>query len=294
MISEEQIIKSVTDKLIEVAKHPEMRKEFLVTVKNTQIYCYKNTPLMCDIDRYVLSTYYACLLALYAKTDDDLTEFFNKSLEHINQMVDSIDLCNAMAYLYAIVSQYFQKQKGLSDEISFLVESFLYSADTPEGVTIEDIRKLRSLAKKDPNNVPLYEFLSDIDSYFKEFEKKLDKEDNPEQSWPEYAQKAISDINEKCLASFEEDIASEDEEEDRIEPDRFAKIILQAYKIIEPPKRKSPRKGEFDYYYNKAEKGDPEAQRIIADAYRNGDVVTKNERLANFWQAIADEHRYIE
>ena len=301
MLTEEQLIIKITDKLIEIAKHPEKRKEFIVAAGNDYFYCYRNDPMMCDVDKYILATYYA-LQIKKAKKHDDLLDLYKKSVEHINEMTDSIDANNAMTFLSNIVSLYYQKKKDLSAEIEFLIDSFNFSINTQEGVTIDNIKSLISLTKKDENYAPLYELLSSIDCYFTDFENSFQNEDNPEQAWPEYAQKAISDINEKVYAAFDEDKVEEqekgdmkeDEDDNIIDPDSFAKAILQAYQIIVPPKRKSPRKGDFDYYYNKAEKGDPEAQRIIAACYREGNTVTKNERLANFWQAVADEHRFIE
>lgn len=289
MITEEQIIQSVTDKLIEVAKHPEMRKEFNIVVENWTFDCHKNNPMMCDVDRHVLATFYAGNIAHYAKSETDCQEFYEKSNKYIDKMAYFIDRCRAHCFLDNITARFYVKKKDYDKALDYKYSAFIYSGTTPEGAELKEINELIKLARK-AGDQDFESYVCEIEDYFKEFEKKLNSESNPEQAWPELARKAINDIREIVIQYTYEEGEERDEEE--IEDNSVP--FLQAHEIIKPPKRISPLKGEFDHYYNKAEKGDTEAQRKIANAYREGKVVTKNERLANFWQAVADEHRYIE
>lgn len=289
MITEGKIIQNVTDKLIEVAKHPEMRKEFYVTIGSRIFYCYKNNPMMCDVDRYLLATFYAFKIHLNAKSEADCLEFYEKSRKRIDEMVDSIDRSRALVFLNNITAQFYIKKKDYTKALDYKINELIYSGGTPEGAELEVLNELKDLAKE-AGSEGYQSYFCEIEDYFKEFERKLNSETIPEHAWPELARKAVEDIREIVIQYFFDE--GEELDEDTI--GGLSTPILQAHEIINPPKRKSPGKSTFDFFYNKAEKGDPDAQRIIADCYRKGDVVSKNERLANFWQAIADEHRYIE
>lgn len=288
MITEEQIIQSVTSKLIEVVKHPEKRKKFIVSVENNGFCCYKNNPMMCDVDKYVLASYYAANI-LDATDETECLECYNKSLLFAREMKDEIDKDRLLMFLSARMANFFKIMGATSKAIEYLCLSIFCSTLVPEGADgdrLKDWRELEKQAKDECGEGYYLPFLLEMDRYFKDYKKRLRMAKNPEET--NYAQEAKSYVYKRAreIHAYENKL---DEQSDWV-----SMAILQAYGIVDTIRRPRPKKGEFDYYYNKAEKGDPEAQRIIADAYRNGDVVTKNERLANFWQAIADEHRYIE
>ncbi len=288
MITEEQIIKSVTDKLIEVARHPEMREEFIVSVENKGFYCYKNNPMMCDVDKYVLASYYAGNI-LYTTNETECLECYNKSLFYIREMNDRIDSNRLLVFLYGTMVHFYKQKGDTSKAIEYICSQIFWSTLVPNGVDIDQIKKWRRLEKqsKDECGEGYYlPFLLEMDSYFKDYEKRLRLAKNPDET--NYAQEAKAYVYKRAreIHAYENEL---DEQSDWV-----PMAILQAYGIVDTIKHPKPKKGEFDYYYNKAEKGDTKAQRMIADCYRNGDVVSKNERLANFWQVLADEHRYIE
>ena len=62
MITEKEFLELLTDKLIEVAHNPKLRKEFRVSYDegsdNTSIVFYKNEPLMSEIEDYALAAFH--------------------------------------------------------------------------------------------------------------------------------------------------------------------------------------------------------------------------------------------
>ncbi len=61
MITEKEFLELLTDKLIEVANNPKLRKEFRVSYDEgsdiTSIVFYKNEPLMSEIEDYALAAF---------------------------------------------------------------------------------------------------------------------------------------------------------------------------------------------------------------------------------------------
>lgn len=93
--------------------------------------------------------------------------------------------------------------------------------------------------------------------------------------WDAYAQSVYEYIDSKANLIDEEDSF-------------VLTAIAQINNIVELPKRERNKKGSFDYNYAKAEKGDKEYQLLVAKAYREGDGVPKNIRLANLWEEFAN------
>ena len=62
MITEKEFLELLTDKLIEVANNPKLRKEFRVSYDEgsdiTSIVFYKNEPLMSEIEDYALAAFH--------------------------------------------------------------------------------------------------------------------------------------------------------------------------------------------------------------------------------------------
>ena len=69
--------------------------------------------------------------------------------------------------------------------------------------------------------------------------------------------------------------------------------------FVRPPKRPRPKKGSFDWLYNQGEKSylaklnneatkqDYANMRTVAEAYRTGNGVRQNLRLAECWEEMA-------
>lgn len=273
----------ISDKLIEIAKHPELRNEYHIRVNTTEIYCYKNHPMICDVDKYVYVTYYGTFI-LYARTEQECLEYYNKCNEIIQQMSDETDAKQSSAYLNKLMANYYEKHKNLSKAKYYLLLSMRSSVFTPEGSTMGEINKLKRLVKK-AGNESFLDSLNVCEAYFSDFTSNY--------FWEKLKMKHYNNAINDVFNMIREEI-DDGKEDNESSVDWLALEFLQAMNIIAPPKRKPLRKGKFDYYYNKAEKGDSDAQRIIAKYYREGNKVTQNERLAEFWQTLADEHRFIE
>lgn len=73
MITEKEFLELLTDKLIEVAHNPKLRKEFRVSYDEgsdiTSIVFYKNEPLMSEIEDYALAAF---------RDDDNMERFIGK------------------------------------------------------------------------------------------------------------------------------------------------------------------------------------------------------------------------
>ena len=73
MITEKEFLELLTDKLIEVANNPKLRKEFRVSYDEgadiTSIMFYKNEPLMSEIEDYALAVFH---------DDDNMDRFIGK------------------------------------------------------------------------------------------------------------------------------------------------------------------------------------------------------------------------
>lgn len=73
MITEKDFLELLTDKLIEVAHNPKLRKEFRVSYDEgsdiTSIVFYKNEPLMSEIEDYALAAF---------RDDDNMERFIGK------------------------------------------------------------------------------------------------------------------------------------------------------------------------------------------------------------------------
>lgn len=166
----------------------------------------------------------------------------------------------------------------------YLLLSMRSSVFTPEGSTMGEINKLKRLVKK-AGNESFLDSLNVCEAYFSDFTSNY--------FWEKLKMKHYNNAINDVFNMIREEI-DDGKEDNESSVDWLALEFLQALNIIAPPKRKPLWKGKFDYYYNKAEKGDSDAQRIIAKYYREGNKVTQNERLAEFWQTLADEHRFIE
>lgn len=123
MTTEQEFCELLTDQLIEVAEHPEMRKRFSVIYKTgavdnnpaddnnlggtTQILFYKNEPMMCNVERH------AVILYLLGKSNE---ESFAKAESLIEEVEDEWDKATLKQALFNHKAKYFLR-KG--DEVAY-------------------------------------------------------------------------------------------------------------------------------------------------------------------------------
>lgn len=86
---------------------------------------------------------------------------------------------------------------------------------------------------------------------------------------------------------------------ERIKAAKTERISQMAFGYQELPKRPRPKKGSFDWLYNQGEKSylaklnykatelDYANMRAVAEAYRTGNGVRQNLRLADCWEEMA-------
>ena len=82
---------------------------------------------------------------------------------------------------------------------------------------------------------------------------------------------------------------------------QMALYVPMAFGYIELPKRPRPKKGSFDWLYNQGEKSylaklnhkateqDYANMRAVSEAYRTGNGVRQNLRLADCWEEMAQQ-----
>lgn len=97
-MEESQLIAILTDKLVEVAQNPDMRKEFAVKYSvgyagiTHEIILNKNNPPMSDMEQFFLAYHYLMELDTLSETenpdDDAVDEITDKAAQWINQVQD--------------------------------------------------------------------------------------------------------------------------------------------------------------------------------------------------------------
>ena len=306
MTTEQEFRELLTDKLIEVAEHPKMRKEFSVIYKTesvndnladdnkpsstTQIFFYKNKPMMSNIEQH------AVIIYLLLKRNE---ESFAKAESLIEEVEDEWDkatlkqaLLNDKAKYYQrkgnkeaywkIIAEYFHNSAlytgmgyvyvdNLEEYYDFLVVHKLWAVIYYFAANLFSVTEQQGAPLSDPNY--LVQIHNDFTREELDFLRKVHKD--------VYIDKIIPEEYfdpEKVHSCFE----SEEQEESLC--DMFEKGISVAYRYTRAAKRPTPKKGSFDYLYNKAEKGDKKAMAAIADAYRTGIGTHANQRLADYWQ----------
>lgn len=306
MTTEQEFRELLTDKLIEVAEHPEMRKRFSVIYKTgaaddnptddnnlgstAQILFYKNEPMMSNIERHAIIVY------LLLKSNE---ESFAKAESLIEEVEDEWDKATLKQALLTYKAQYYNRKgdedayfdtkmeffknsalftgmgnvyvDNLEEFYDFLVEIEIWAVVYYFAVDLFAVTKQQGAPLSDPN------YLLQIHKNFTrkelDFLRKVHKDIYIDKIIPEY-----------CFNPEEKRKCFKSEEQEESPCGMFAKGISVAYRYTRAARRPSPKKGSFDYLYNKAEKGDKKAMATIADAYRTGIGTHANQRLADYWQ----------
>lgn len=275
-MKEQEVIKVLTDKLVQVAKWPNMRKEFTVSLKidsNTRwtLSFYKNEPKMASIEAYTLVLYYAELFmsAKNKMEEEKEQEYKDKALEYLGNIEDAVDQAVAGTLYCSALFHYYEKNEDFNNAYWAVRQWVMCSTLTPEGASEGSFNKYVTYLKHDEDAQYLLDIIDNCNAYMEEQKEKCGEDwDRYVNSVYDYMYSQLDEEDESCYAVVE--------------------AMLQLNDIVELPKQTRAKKGSFDYNYAKAEKGDKECIILISKAYRKGDGVCQNIRLADFWEGLAN------
>ena len=275
-MTEKEILKILTDKLVKVAKWPNLRKHFTVAWYTSgddscEVHFYKDDPKMSNIEYATLVYYYANKLER-VRNEEKAQHIFNKAIEMCTHILDSCDRARVASLLY--MTRYYELRNrgdinGAFDMCYHWLQALVHSSD---GAGVNVFNEFIAVLHEKGDLQWLIDVIDDCNQYIEEQQKKWEEDEN-------YYTEYVNSVYEYVCSKAE--LLDED--------DRFIlDAILQIYNIIALPKRERNKKGSFDYNYAKAENGDKEYQLLVAKAYREGDGVPKNIRLANLWEGFAN------
>lgn len=298
MTSEQEFRELLTDKLIEVAEQPGMRKEFSVIYDavdgtSSQIFFYRNQPMMSSVENH------AMILYALDKSDEDT---FAKVESMIEEVEDEWDKTSLTLILLNQKAEYYKK---MGDEEAYLDTKDMFFASSPifsrlGNVSIENLEEFYDYLVK----YEMWEVVNDFSVHlFKvaEFVRMLYHIPVLDSDYCLLEQKGLPQKELNFLRKVRRDyyvnkiIPEEfydprhEKEDDLPEDDEdgfclaLSLAIANAYGVLPTRRRPRPKSGSFDYLYNKAEKGDKKAMSAIANAYRTGTGTHANQRLAEYW-----------
>ncbi len=287
MATEKEVLKALTDKLVKVAKWPNQRKHFVVawwgdddnpeSCSECQSLFYKDNPKMSNVEYVTLIHYYSWKIDYYSrklervKKHEAVQSIIDKCHEQLKQIGDKYDFYSASTFFYMQLYHYFRQIGDGGQAYECYRRCLLSLTKLPEGADEESLNEYVGLLEQRVDKQQIMDAVNDCNQYIIEQKKK----------WAEDGD------YEKYVESVYQYVTSKENLFD--EENWFVLIaILQINGIVNLPKRERSKKGSFDYNYAKAEKGDKEYQLLVAKAYREGDGVPKNIRLANLWEGFAN------
>lgn len=275
MATEKEIIEALTDKLVKVAKWPNQRMHFTVawlasSTTNCEVHFYKDEPKMSNVQNFMLIHYYSEKLTR-VKNDEKAQVIIDKCSELLKQMSDRRDQVRAASMLYMHWNNYLRKRDAFEEAVNICYHWLESLVNSPDGANTNVLNEFLAALYQKGDLQWLIDIIIDCNQYINEQKKAWEKDKDYE----------------RYVDSVYDYVCSKEELLD--EEDKFIlTAILQIEGIIELPIRERNKKGSFDYNYAKAEKGDKEYQLLVAKAYREGDGVPKNIRLANLWEGFAN------
>lgn len=269
-----EYIEAITEGLIQIAIHPEKRKEYGFVYNGKKIYMYKNEPMMSNAEQYGLAMFYAMEITHRSKPED-VDESMELALEQIKDISDYFDANQALFILCCYLYDYYEFKKDKETQLEYLILLIAYSSRTLYGANIDKLKELKNLCMQFPDKQELYSFLSEIEDF-------VSKQNWPADGNPEQAQQFINNVFEHICEACGRYSYVDQEAFDDDDP-WLRDALLQAYGVVDLPKRPRPKKGSFDQLYINAEKGDKESRHKLAEAYRNGIGVKANAKVADWW-----------
>ncbi|MDE6722556.1 MAG: hypothetical protein K2J84_10510 [Bacteroidaceae bacterium] len=276
MATEKEVLKALTDKLVKVAKWPNQRSKFVVAWHGEHggiFYFYKNAPKMSNVE-YTTLIYYYILKLRGMKKDEKVQDIIDKCEKLLEQIGDKCNFYEAATFVYAEMYRYYSRI-GDEERAYECHKKWQFGlTQMPGGADEGLLNEFLSLLEQRGDKQQVVDVVNDCNRYIEEQKRKLGNDESYE-GWEGYVHSVYEYVSSKNGLLDEEH--------------RFILIaILQINGIIKLPKREKSKKGSFDYNYAKAEKGDKEYQLLVAKAYREGDGVPKNIRLANLWEGFAN------
>lgn len=270
--SAKELIDNLSDKLIDIALYPEKRKHFSISyIVNANSYSvihyYKNSPRISCIEPFTLALYYSSGYC-NANSEKEREDYFVKIGEQLKLIDNDLDRADAEGQVWTNLKLYYEGK----DDMTFLIcsKSCLRTLSmSKEGVSIEGLKDFRSQLDGIEEYKKVAETIDNITTFIESAEAEIPEPMN-EEIYNEFVNK-VANYARKAIEALDEDWSF------------LLFAILEAYDLAEN-KFRIPAKGTFDYYYPKAEKGDKKYQKLLAEAYRTGNGVIKNTKLAEFWE----------
>ena len=352
---EQEFDNLLTDKLIEVAQNPKLRKDFIVNASATEQYRFFREDIPSEIEHIALfrlneingdfnrAAIWAEQIkdelvkhrmlgecyryrALDAPINDDTQALYLQSLEHVAQSDCSITCCQLEEY-----AEYLMKSGNEVNLLELALMVFtvgLHSMNPADPDVlrtfsqdytrdeVELIQKMLQLLKDYAENGREEARSVFMDYYHWESAYYYACSGRIERAKQEMVSLADGDESAKYLYDFSNMTDEEREKRHEEITDRIIDVLEEvleptphleqmrlyaqmAFRYEAPPKRPRPQKGSFDWLYNQAEKSylaklshketeqDYKNMRALAEAYRNGDGVRQNIRLAECWEEMA-------
>lgn len=260
----EQYISAITKGLIKIAIHPEKRAKYRIIIQSeertTEIFFYKNDPMISCAEQYALALCYTMEIT-EKSTYEDVDESYELAVEQIENIPNIQDRCSAALFLFSNMKAFFEHNNDLESVMVALEQILTVVVWTIHGAELYHINELKDVYSHFPEKMDAVNLISDIERYVSALPYDEQYVDNVY----DYITKACEDC------PFIE------------EHQWLETALLQAYRVVDPPKAQRPKKNSFDQLYIDAEKGDRESCHKLAEAYRNGIGVRANAQLADWW-----------
>lgn len=267
---EREIVKKLTDELVKLAKYPVLKRTFNFATSHDYYYTfYKDKPKMSNIEYVALALCHIDRLA-HTEQGEDVPSLMDRIEELLASINDAFDYSRVAVAYYLIMFIYLHELNDMEQAFEYYRKWFAALVSTPEGAREEDLINYIALVQRG-KEWQFVDLIKDCDAYMVE-QTQIVKETGDYDDYVNsiarywYSKISLLDKEETCVL----------------------KAFLQISGIIHQPKCKKNKKGSFDYNYARAEKGKKEYQLLVAKAYREGDGVPRNLRLANVWEKLAN------
>lgn len=282
MTTPEELLNMLTNKLIEIALDPKKRSEYSIsymvdsTHSNTIQY-YRNRPMISNIEPFTLASYYCKKICVKHSEEEEIV-CIKKLLSELEKMSEE-DYVEAYLFISETLKRHF---KTCDSESAFrFYKSFIeLKSKCFQMVSQSDLTLFLSVLRNNKEYEALGAIIDDMITRITSVEE------------PQFSEFATKEEFQEAIQSYVSILVGYvDSKSKQLTPEwMFMKsAILQAYDLFDPTeayiyflKLRDP-KLSFDRNYFKAEKGDKKAQKFLANAYRTGKGVMKNQRLADFW-----------
>lgn len=354
---EQEFDNILTDKLIEVAYNPSMRKDFIIQASDTEQYRFYKEDIPSEIERKALflfnlvngnyeralqwaeqvqdnyakeslyTTYYAVCAQNAESSNSDVVEFYDKYLEHAVNISDGVSC--SMLQNYASCLKETTNVDGLMSLASKIMVIGLHYMDATRDDALQIYQQLYSQEETDLflNILQLIsdcasneddEGIKEVLNYYHAYETayfyactgRLTK---AKEEYKKFCDLIELEDDSEFRNMYDFSNLTDEERSERHEwfrqksyellpglyDDGSTLPVEQAFGFSAPPKQPRPKKGSFDWLYNQGEKSylailnnkatdkDYANIRAVAEAYRTGNGVRQNLRLAECWDKMA-------